>query len=67
MKKILITGGACAGKTTSLNLIKEYFEKNNYKVYVMEEVPTKLIYEGITSDKIVTSDAYILFYKRKNW
>lgn len=52
MKKILITGGACAGKTTSLNLIKDYFEKNNYKVYVMEEVPTKLIYDGITSDKI---------------
>ena len=52
MKKILITGGACAGKTTSLKIIKEYLEGKNYKVHIVEEVPTMLIEKGITSKKI---------------
>lgn len=51
MKKILITGGACAGKTTVLNVIKDYLEKE-YNVNIIEEVPTKLINNGITSEKI---------------
>ena len=52
MKKILITGGACAGKTTVLEIIKEYLIDNDYKVTIIEEVPTKLINNGITPDKI---------------
>ena len=48
MKKILITGGACAGKTTVLDVIKEYLEEKEYNVNIIEEVPTKLINEGIT-------------------
>ena len=52
MKKILITGGACAGKTTSLKIIKEYLEEKNYKVHIVEEVPTMLIEKGITSKNI---------------
>lgn len=52
MKKILITGGACAGKTTVLNIIKNYLEQNNYTVFIVEEVPTELIEKGITSQKL---------------
>ena len=52
MKKILITGGACAGKTTSLKIIKKFLEEKGYKVLVVEEVPTMLINKGITSQKI---------------
>lgn len=52
MKKILITGGACAGKTTVLEIIKNYLINNNYNVNIIEEVPTRLIYDGITPDKI---------------
>lgn len=51
MKKILITGGACAGKTTVLEIIKNYLTDNNYDVTIFEEVPTKLISNGITPDK----------------
>ena len=52
MKKILITGGACAGKTTVLNVIKDYLEEKGYNVNIIEEVPTKLINESITSGKV---------------
>lgn len=52
LKKILITGGACAGKTTILKLIKQYLEEKNYNVNIIEEVPTKLINEGVTPEKI---------------
>ena len=52
MKKILITGGACAGKTTVLKVIKDYLEEKEYNVNIFEEVPTKLINEGITFEKV---------------
>lgn len=52
MKKILVTGGACAGKTTSLKMMEKYLKENNYEVYVVEEVPTYLISNGITSAKV---------------
>jgi len=51
--KILITGGACAGKTTVLNVVKNYLEKKECNVKIIEEVPTKLINENITSEKMV--------------
>ena len=52
MKKILITGGACAGKTWVLNTICNYLKDNNYEFQIFEEVPTKLISREITSKKI---------------
>ena len=32
MKSILITGGACSGKTTSLEVIDSYLREKGYKV-----------------------------------
>ncbi len=52
IKKILITGGACAGKTTSIEKIKEYLESKNYKVLVGKEAPTFLINSGFNPDKM---------------
>ena len=52
MKSILITGGACAGKTTSLEMIKNYLSAKGYKVIVIDEVPTNLIKTGIAYEKI---------------
>jgi len=51
LKKILITGGACAGKTTVLNVVKNYLEEKECNVKIIEEVPTKLINESITKIK----------------
>lgn len=47
-KKILITGGACAGKTEALNIIKDYLTKLDYHVIILNEIPTMLITNGIT-------------------
>ena len=36
MKKILITGGACAGKTSVLNTIRNYLEDSKYEFQIFE-------------------------------
>ena len=40
IKKIVLTGGPCAGKTTALVKIVEYFSGMGYKVFTVPEVPT---------------------------
>ena len=40
IKKIVLTGGPCAGKTTALVKITEYFSGFGYKVFNVPEVPT---------------------------
>ena len=52
MKNILITGGACAGKTTSLEVIDSYLREKGYRVIIIDEVPTYLINKGISCNKI---------------
>ncbi len=48
--KILITGGACAGKTTCIEYIKKYLEERKYYVVVFEEIPTKMITNNETPE-----------------
>ena len=48
IKKIVLTGGPCGGKTTSIQKIVEEFEEKNYKVIVVPEAATTLINMGIT-------------------
>ena len=40
IKEIVLTGGPCAGKTTALVKIVEYFSGMGYKVFTVPEVPT---------------------------
>ena len=40
IKKIVLTGGPCAGKTTALVRITDYFSNYGYKVFTVPEVPT---------------------------
>lgn len=51
-KKVVLTGGACGGKTEALPFIKEYFSKLGYDVYVVSEMATILILGGITAQKV---------------
>lgn len=44
--KIVLTGGPCAGKTTALARIEEYFTELGYKVLVVSESATELIKGG---------------------
>lgn len=62
-KKILLTGGTCAGKTESLPFIKEYFSKLGYDVYIVNETATMLILGGITAPKVGESNFQELLIK----
>ena len=46
-KKIAITGGPCAGKTTAMQKIVQEFTEKGYKVFVIAETATELINGGI--------------------
>ena len=40
IKKIVLTGGPCAGKTTALVRIVEHFSNPGFTVFTVPEVPT---------------------------
>ena len=46
--KIVITGGPCAGKTTGMSRIQNYFIKKGYRVLFVPETATELITSGIS-------------------
>lgn len=46
VKKIVLTGGPCAGKTTALVKIIETFSNLGYKVFTVPEVPTMVTQAG---------------------
>ena len=48
ISKIVLTGGPCAGKTTALTWINNYFRDRGYKVLFVPETATELIPNGIT-------------------
>ena len=47
IKKVVITGGPCAGKTTALSWIHNAFSKSGYKVLFVPETATELITGGV--------------------
>ena len=47
INKIVLTGGPCAGKTTALNWISNYFSKRGYAVLFVPETATELITNGV--------------------
>ena len=47
VKKIVLTGGPCAGKTTALTWINNYFSNRGYNVLFVPETATELISNGV--------------------
>lgn len=47
ISKIVLTGWPCAGKTTALNWINNYFSKRGYTVLNVSETATELISNGV--------------------
>ena len=45
--KIALTGGPCAGKTTALSWIDNYFSEKGYSVLFVSETATELITSGV--------------------
>lgn len=48
IKRIVLTGGPCAGKTTVLSKIEQDLREEGYKVFIVKESATELIGGGIT-------------------
>ena len=63
MTKIVLTGGPCAGKTTAMNWIQNFFQKQGYKVLFVPETATELITGGLTPWETKTNNDFqsILF------
>lgn len=61
--KIVLTGGPCAGKTTAMNWIQNFFQKQGYKVLFVPETATELITGGLTPWETKTNSDFesILF------
>ena len=51
--KIVLTGGPCAGKTTAMNWIQNFFQKKGYAVVFIPETATELITSGIKPASVV--------------
>lgn len=54
MKKIVITGGPCAGKTTALSIIRKTYEEKGYTVIIVPETATELLFGGVAIDSMET-------------
>ena len=49
--KILFTGGSGAGKTSTIELVREHFENEGYDVFIVNEIPTMLLNNGFNSKR----------------
>lgn len=47
IKKVVITGGPCGGKTSAIKWIKKAFTKKGYQIIVIPETATELISSGV--------------------
>lgn len=43
---VVLTGGPCSGKTTSLSHVKKHLLLKNYVVYTIPEIPTFVVVNG---------------------
>ena len=64
INKIVLTGGPCAGKTTALTWINNYFSKRGYSVLFVPETATDLITNGIAPWTCETNYDYQTFQIR---
>ena len=58
VKKIVITGGPCAGKTTAMGRIQKVFARVGYKVLFVPETATELITGGGAPWTLVSNEEY---------
>ena len=58
ISKIVLTGGPCAGKTTALSWINNYFSTRGYSVIFVPETATELITNGVAPWTCETNKKY---------
>ena len=64
ISKIVLTGGPCAGKTTALTWINNYFSQRGYTVLFVPETATELITNGVAPWTCETNYDYQTFQIR---
>lgn len=64
ISKIVLTGGPCAGKTTALTWINNYFSKRGYTILFVPETATELITNGVAPWTCETNYDYQRFQIR---
>ena len=64
ISKIVLTGSPCAGKTTALTWINNYFSKRGYTVLFVPETATELITNGVSPWTCETNYDYQRFQIR---
>ncbi|MCF0260251.1 MAG: ATP-binding protein [Erysipelotrichaceae bacterium] len=55
IKKIVLTGGPCGGKSTGLEYIRREYEKKGWRVLAVDECATEIIKSGIAPGKSNTN------------
>lgn len=63
LKKIVLTGGPCAGKTTALNYLYEKLSDYGYSVVVVPEIPTFIMNAGLNPRKATPNFDYSAFQR----
>lgn len=70
--KICLTGGPCAGKTTSLSFLSQKLTEKGFKVFSVPEIPTitkqgggMIIMGGLTQDNIMKFQQYLMKIQMK--
>ena len=58
IKKIVITGGSDAGKTTAMNWIQNSFEKKGYKVIFIDSAAKEFINDGVLKGELKSTLKY---------
>ena len=58
IKKIVITGGSDAGKTTAMNWIQNNFEKKGYKVVFIDSAAKEFINDGVLKGELKSTLKY---------
>lgn len=56
--KICLTGGPCAGKSSMLEIIKYELECRRWKVFIINEVATSLMNEGVILDSKINKNVF---------
>lgn len=55
--KIVLTGGPCAGKTSVLSVLSDFFDKRGWKVYRVPEAATVLLGGGVAFSELDAKQA----------
>eukprot|EP00038_Savillea_parva_P014617 m.11555 g.11555 ORF g.11555 m.11555 type:complete len:432 (-) comp2853_c0_seq1:115-1410(-) len=62
--RVVITGGPCAGKTTSMARVTEFLRARGFRVFIAPESATMLWKGGATPDDLSTAKNRILFQRK---